>query len=38
VITAETNLITSEINYLNALFNVLSNKIDLEKAMGIISY
>jgi outer membrane protein TolC len=38
VITAESNLITSEINYLNALFQVLSNKIDLEKAMGTISY
>jgi len=38
VITAETNLITSEINYLNTLFQVLSNKIDLEKAMGTISY
>jgi len=38
MITAETNLITSEISYLNALFQVLSNKIDLEKAMGNISY
>ena len=38
VITAETNLINSEINYLNALFQVLSNKIDLEKSMGNISY
>jgi len=38
VITAQSNLITSEISYLNALFNVLSNKIDLEKAMGNISY
>jgi outer membrane protein TolC len=38
VITAESNLITSEISYLNALFQVLSNKIDLEKAMGNISY
>lgn len=38
VITAETNLITSEINYLNTLFQVLSNKVDLEKAMGTISY
>jgi len=38
VITAQSNLITSEINYLNALFQVLSNKIDLEKAMGQISY
>lgn len=38
LITAESNLITSEINYLNALFQVLSNKIDLEKAMGDITY
>ncbi|WP_428331045.1 TolC family protein [Mucilaginibacter sp.] len=38
VITAESNLITSEISYLNALFQVLSNKIDLEKAMGSINY
>ena len=38
VITAESNLITSEIGYLNALFTVLSNKVDLEKAMGIITY
>jgi len=38
VVTAETNLITSEINYLNALFQVLSNKVDLEKAMGTITY
>ncbi len=36
VITAETNLISSEIGYLNALFQVLSSKIDLEKAMGVI--
>ncbi|TWJ00851.1 outer membrane protein TolC [Mucilaginibacter frigoritolerans] len=38
VITAESNLMTSEISYLNALFQVLSNKIDLQKAMGNISY
>ncbi|OKS87324.1 TolC family protein [Mucilaginibacter polytrichastri] len=38
VITAESNLITSEINYLNALFQTLSSKIDLQKAMGNISY
>jgi outer membrane protein, multidrug efflux system len=38
VITAESNLITSEINYLNALFQVLSSKIALEKALGDISY
>ena len=35
VITAESNLISSEISYLNALFNVLLSKVDLEKAMGI---
>jgi outer membrane protein TolC len=34
VITAESNLISSEISYLNALFQVLSSKVDLEKAMG----
>ena len=34
VINAETDLRTSEINYLNALFQVLSNKIDIEKAIG----
>ena len=38
VITAESNLISSEISYLNALFTVLSNKIDLQKAMGTITY
>lgn len=38
VITAESNLINSQIGYLNALFQVLSNKVDLQRAMGIISY
>lgn len=37
VITAESNLITSEIGYQNALFTLLSSKIDLERAMGIIT-
>lgn len=36
VITAEDNLTSSEINYLNALFQVLLSKVDLEKAMGNI--
>ena len=36
VIIAESDLQTSEINYLNALFQVLESKIDLEKAMGDI--
>ena len=37
VITAESNLITAELTYETSLFQVLSSKIDLEKAMGIIS-
>jgi outer membrane protein TolC len=37
VITAESNLITSQIGYLNALSQLLSSKIDLQKSMGIIS-
>jgi outer membrane protein TolC len=36
VIVAETDLRNSEINYLNALFQVLASKIDLEWAMGDI--
>jgi outer membrane protein TolC len=38
LVTAESNLITAQINYTNALFQVLSSKVDLQKAMGIISY
>jgi outer membrane protein TolC len=37
VITAESNLITSELTYESSLFQVLSSKIDLQKAMGIIT-
>jgi outer membrane protein TolC len=36
VIVAETDLQQSEINYLNALFQVLGSKVNLEKAMGDI--
>jgi outer membrane protein TolC len=36
VIISESDLQTSEINYLNALFHLLESKIDLEKAMGNI--
>ncbi len=38
VITAESNLISSEINYLNALFQLLSSKVDFQKATGDIKY
>jgi len=34
VIVAETDLRTAELNYLNSLFNVLSSKTDLMKALG----
>ena len=36
VIVAESDLQTSEINYLNALFQLLASKIDLQHAMGDI--
>jgi outer membrane protein TolC len=38
VITAESNLINSQIGYLNALYSVLSSKIDLQKSMGFINF
>lgn len=37
MITAETNLIQSELTYETSIFQALSSKIDLEKAMGIIT-
>ncbi|MGC1390795.1 MAG: TolC family protein [Bacteroidales bacterium] len=36
VIVSETDLRTAELNYLNALFQVLTSKMDLEKASGDI--
>ena len=36
VIISETDLRTSELNYLNILFQVLTSKMDLEKALGEI--
>jgi outer membrane protein len=38
VITAETDLRTSQINYYNALYQVLAGKIDVQKATGTITY
>ncbi len=38
VITAETNLRTTQANYLNALYQVLISKIDLQEALGTIHY
>lgn len=38
VISAETDLNTAKINYYNALYQLLSAKIDLQKALGQINY
>jgi outer membrane protein TolC len=38
VITAESDLRTSQINYYNALYQVLSSKIDLQRALGELKY
>ncbi|MGC4035495.1 MAG: TolC family protein [Chitinophagaceae bacterium] len=37
VITAETDLRTAQINYFNALYEVLSSKIDAQKSLGAIN-
>jgi outer membrane protein TolC len=38
IIVAESNLINAEIGYVDALFQLLESKVDLEKAMGDIPY
>lgn len=38
VITAETDLRTAQINYFNALYQVLSSKIDVQRALGELKY
>jgi outer membrane protein TolC len=38
VITAEADLRTAEINYFNALFQIISNKIDVQRSLGEIRY
>jgi outer membrane protein TolC len=37
VIVAQSDLQTAELNYYNALFQLLSSKIDLEKSLGILN-
>jgi outer membrane protein TolC len=37
VIVSQSDLRTAELNYYNALFQLLSSKIDLEKALGILN-
>ena len=38
VIIAETDLHTTQLNFYNSLYQVLSGKIDVEKALGTLSY
>ncbi|HLK28572.1 MAG TPA: TolC family protein [Puia sp.] len=38
VITAETDLRNAQSNYTNALYQVLSSKIDVQKALGTVQY
>ncbi len=38
VITAETNLRATQVSYLNALYQALISKMDLQKAFGTINY
>ncbi len=38
VITAETDLRNAQSNYTNALYQVLSSKLDVQKALGTIQY
>ena len=37
VISSETDLRASQLNYLNTLYNVLSSKLDLQKALGTVT-
>lgn len=37
VIVSQADLRTAELNYFNALFNVLSSKVDLERALGTLT-
>lgn len=38
LMTAETDLRTSQINYLNALYTILASKIDVQKSLGNITF
>ena len=38
VITSETDLRTTEINYYTAMYQLLTSKIDVQKALGQINY
>jgi len=38
VIFAESDLRTAQVNYANALYQVLSSKLDVQKQLGTIQY
>ncbi len=38
LMTAETDLKTSQLNYLNSLYAVLSSKLDIQKALGTVNF
>ena len=38
LITAETDLLNAQTNYSNALYQVLSSKLDVQKALGTLQY
>ncbi len=38
VIIAETDLRSAQLNYLNALYEVLASKLDMERALGVIKF
>jgi len=38
VVVANNDLFTAQVNYTNAIFLVLSNKIDVERALGTLKY
>ena len=38
VVTANNDLFNAQINFINAIFQVLSNKIDVQRALGTLKY
>ena len=38
VISAEADLRTAQINYYNALYQILSSKVDVQKSLGTLTF
>ena len=38
VVTANNDLFNAQINFTNAIFQVLSNKVDVDRALGTLKY